>query len=268
MSQPQASPQPRPPSQEQVVARAVCLAGIVVRGYFEQMIQLLDNPALKHAHINLAAKLNGWLKQQGFAKHLTVAEGARLARPFGSWPNELVAERENGCEALGVLLWALSNHPEIPPYDQPFGLPDFDPLIGFPRDELGQPSEATVHQFPRLNPQWLQEQVQLRPVSEIEAVRGTAESWLWRAHLAISQANETPLPEGQDYPSLIAAGAQAAFESGAIPEPQDGDFVLFGKRYVELTPEQVSQAFIIANARNTALQWLGGYATDWDDVSR
>jgi hypothetical protein len=167
-----------------------------------------------------------------------------------------------------VLLWALSNHEAIPGYDEPFGLPDLNPLIGFPSDELGQPSEATLHQFPRLEPKWLQERVQLRPVSDIEAVRGTAESWLWRAHLALSQANDTPLPEGQDYPSLIATGAQAAFESGAIAEPSEGDFVLFGQRYAELAPDQVSQAFVIANARNTALQWLCGYATDWDDVTR
>ncbi|MBI3881428.1 MAG: hypothetical protein HY301_15365 [Verrucomicrobia bacterium] len=257
---------PRPPGQDQVVARAVCLGALVLRGYLEQLIQFLDNPATKHTHIHLAAKLNGWLKQHGFARFLTMKEGTMLAEHFGQWSAAHIDERPRQTEALGVLLWGLSVHANIPTYDTPFDLPDLEPLLGFPNDQLGQPDQLALHAFPRLDPKWLQEKIQLRPPAVVEGLRGSAESWLWRATVAEAERAGTPPPEGQTYASLVTIGANEAFAVGAIPKPQEGDFVLFGKRYAEFTDEQFATARLLADTRSTALHWLAGYATRWDEL--
>jgi hypothetical protein len=237
-----------------------------LRGYLEQLIQFLDSPATKHTHINLAAKLNGWLKQHGFARFLTAREGATLGEPFGQWSLPQIDERPRQTEALGVLLWGLSVHANIPAYDTPFDLPNLEPLLGFPNDQLGQPDQMALHAFPRLDPKWLQEKVQLRPPAVIESLRGSAESWLWRAQVAQAQRAGSPPPEGHTYESLIAIGANEAFSAGAIPKPLDGDFALFGKRYGDLTTEEMATTQSLAATRSTALHWLGGYATEWDEL--
>ena len=54
--------------------------------------------------------------------------------------------------------------------------------------------------------------------------------------------------------------------AGAIPKPVDNDFPLFGKAFANLTEDEMEEASTIAAARRLALDWLCGFATEWDNV--
>jgi hypothetical protein len=53
---------------------------------------------------------------------------------------------------------------------------------------------------------------------------------------------------------------------GAIPEPIDGDFPAFGKAFRELAADEHAAVAATALERLYALNWLCGYASDWDSV--
>lgn len=110
------------------------------------------------------------------------------------------------------------------------------------------------------------EKASLRPDAAVEKARDLAELWHWRARVWKTQQQEPRSTGGVDLQEAVSAAAANAFEKGDIPEPVDGDFPIFGKAYSELSAEEHAEANSIAIERHYALNWLCGYAGDWDSV--
>jgi hypothetical protein len=51
-----------------------------------------------------------------------------------------------------------------------------------------------------------------------------------------------------------------------VPTAIDGDFPAFGKAYSALTEREFVHCAWIAVGRHRALNWLCGYAENWDEV--
>ncbi len=261
------APKPLPPDQPTVIARSLCLGSLILRGVLERLIQSPDDPTNLAAHKELTARLSRWLNEQDFTANFTLDELNGLSQPPGAWDAARLSGQFHRTESLGVLFWALSIHHEMPTYDMPFEPPNLEGLLGWPDDAVANPVDAKLGKFPHIAPNWFKQVAQLRPAPIIAAHRGAAECWQWRAHVAALQRTNVPPPEGQNYEMLIAIAAEEAFEAAAIPRPIERDFPLFQKPFSQLTEDEATQAAAIAASRRIALDWLCGYATEWDNVS-
>jgi hypothetical protein len=257
---------PLPPDQPTVIARCLCLGTLIIRGSLERAMQLTDDPDHAVAFRELALRMSRWLNEQDFTANFTLEELAALSESAGAWTQARLVLQEGASESLGVLLWALSVHQDIPPYDEPFGLPNLESLLGFPASALLDPRDERLQAFPRIGWEWLKQVAQLRPQPVILEQRAAAECWQWRAHVASLQRAGVPPPEGQEYAVMIAIAAEEAHAAGVIPAPVDRDFPLFGKAYAALSDDELAEATALANARRIGLDWLCGYATAWDNV--
>lgn len=104
----------------------------------------------------------------------------------------------------------------------------------------------------------------LRPQPEIDRARSIAETWHWRTRTAqLVRAGRTP-PQGFSAEKIVEVTAGAAHDRGFIPSPVDGDFPAFGKAYRLLSNEELGLKSSIAQERHYALNWVCGYAPDWD----
>lgn len=260
------SPAPLPPDQPTVVSRSLCLASLILRGILERAIQFPTGPELVGAHREFAVRLSQWLNEQDFTANFTLDELAALSQGPGTWdPTHLDAQSRRN-ESLGVLFWALSIHQDFPPYDDPFEPPSLDPLLGWPQGALTHPNDERLRNFPHVGTGWFKQVAQLRPAPVIASKRAAAECWQWRAHVAALQRTGVPAPAGQDYATMIAIAAEEAHAAGAIPKPLEKDFPLFDTPFAKLTDDELAEAATIAAGRRLALDWLCGFATEWDNV--
>jgi hypothetical protein len=257
---------PLPPDQPTVIARCLCLGTLIVRGSLERAMRQADDPEHAAALRELVLRLSRWLNEQDFTANFTLDELAALSEPAGTWTPERLVLQEGASESLGVLFWALSVHQDIPSYDEPFELANLASLLGFPASALLDPRDERLNDFPRVGTEWLKQVAQLRHQPILLAQRAAAECWQWRAHVASLQRSGQSSPTGQPYPVMIAIAAEEAHAAGAIPKPKDGDFLLFGKAYAELSDDELAEATSLANARRVGLDWLCGFATAWDNV--
>lgn len=264
---PDDSASPFPPDEQNVIARVLCLASIFLRGSLEIGIHTASEPEQYSACQEYALRLSTWLNEQDFTAHFTLSELDALSEAPGTWKRELLDAHPRCSESLGLLLWALSAHQNIPPYDNPFEPPHLEPLLGWPSSAFTDPADEQLASFPQINESWLREVVRLRPQQIILNQRATAECWQWRAQVDELQAANVPPPEDMDYPRLIAIAAEEAHASGGIPRPIKNDFPLFGKPFRELSSDERDEAAAIMTARHLALDWLCGYWTEWDNVA-
>ncbi len=144
-------------------------------------------------------------------------------------------------EALAMLLWALGELEELPPWDEP-------------ADHVELAREVDLRQ------------AELREDEELEAALETARLWHWRARTTLLEDDpDVELPERwTSFDQLIAATAMKGFEDGLLPQPRRGDFPAFGKSYRLLDEDQHAVALSIASERHFALAWLNGLSDEWD----
>jgi hypothetical protein len=236
------------PDENETARRALCLGALVMRGKFES-IAASGSSHMVTVHEELATQLNIWLADEGLISSQSTLEKPLVSRALGSWnrqENIDVAWRAN---ALGVILWALSQFEELPPWDT-----QFTPQETIKPLNLFAPTKAFL------------EKVSLRPDVEVEKARDLAELWHWRARTRRLQEDGIMPEDGSDLAETVRRAAAEAHTNGEIPEPIDGDFPAFGKSYSELSQEEYSLATSIAVERHYALNWLCGYASDWDSV--
>ncbi|HEY6169237.1 MAG TPA: hypothetical protein VI454_14435 [Verrucomicrobiae bacterium] len=260
------SPAPIPPDQPTVVARSLCLGSLILRGILERAIQSPAGPEFIGAHREFAVRLSQWLNEQDWTANFTLEELAALSQMPGTWDQTHLDAQNRRIESLGVLFWALSIHQEFPPYDEPFELPNLEPLLGWTQGALTHPNDTRLVNFPHTASGWFKQVTQLRPAPIIASRRAAAECWQWRAHVAALQRTGVPSPTGQDYPTLIAIAAEEAHAAGAIPKPLERDFPLFDQAFGALSEDELAEAATIASGRRIALDWLCGFATEWDNV--
>jgi hypothetical protein len=232
--------------------RALCLAAMVTRAEFEY--RLLERPSQKPQRQSEQQRhndeINQWLKEESLWKELSRRERELLSRPLGSWSEQQIADGQWRKEALCVLAWALGRIRSMPRFDQPADAKELLEAM-----EFMKPAGAVVSR------------AKLVPESEITGARNVAELWLWRARTSRFQRDpkKYPPPSGMSYPDLIRQVSDMAEEKGLF-RAVDHDFPVAGQPYAALPEDEVSELQSIASERLYALNWLCGYAENWDAV--
>ena len=237
--------------------RALCLAVMILRTEFE-MVASLDitlTPAQREA---IADRLTGprayylpWLRSEGLWERLSKSEANQLMLELGGWSRQTCAAHFGDADAAGVLIWTLGLLDELPAYD------------------MATDEGTVLAALPVLRPaRVFIERARSRPEPEILQAREQAQTWLWRARMTMLQREGmTGVPGGssRDLRPAIAAHARELEAQGAFTAI-DRDFPAFGKRYSALSDGEWSLMHQIAYSRLRALNWLCGFASDWDAV--
>jgi hypothetical protein len=232
---------PAPPGQDEVVERVLCIAVTAMLGAV--LANLRDGALDDGKAAQYATEAHRWLRRENLADSLSVGERTLVAKPLEDWSEQEASAVGWHDEAAGVLLWAISAVDELPRYDARFeSIPSLVPLL------------APTADF-RLA-------ASLRPAEELGRARDLAELWHWRSRTTQLRRDG----DGTDVDAVVRQSATSAHAAGSIPEPIDGDFPAFGKAYRDLDGEEYANATAIAMERHRALNWLCGYASEWDNV--
>ena len=249
-----------------MIGRSLCLGALIVRGTLESAIQLANGHADSERFHELTNRLSRWLNEQDFTAQFTIDELDALSSAPGSWTEAQHLMQSDRVEALGILRWSLGIDDAVPNYDHPFPLPDLQSMLGWPANAILSPSQDALSGFPYNGTDLLTGLAELRPLPAFLVQRSAAECWLWRVNMANHQrANPTP-PAGHDYAMMIGIGAEEARSAGAIGRPVKNDFPVQGRPFSEASPTLQTQCGRLAAARHLALNWLCGYASDWDKL--
>ncbi|MDP9255479.1 MAG: DUF4272 domain-containing protein [Actinomycetota bacterium] len=236
---------PVAPDQNAVVDRALCLSAVAMLGAIAAGVE--DGGMDSGQAGEYLKESHRWLIREQLTAALSIRERALLAKALTDWKARDALNAGWRSEALGVLLWALSAFDEMPPYDTRFErLPSFVPLL------------APTADFRRT--------ASLRAAEDIARARDLAELWHWRARTRQLQEADHPQVEGVDLDAVTRQVAEVAHAKGSMPQPIDDDFPAFGKPYRTLDEEQYADLTSAAVERHYALNWLCGYAADWDSV--
>lgn len=237
-----------PPDAQRVAARILCLATVGAMG--DVAIDLEQGRTEPQEADEFLAKLREWRQAEGLTELYSSVERSLIDRPPSTWTPQEVVNATWRQESIGVLLWALSDYEELPPYDSEFAnVAEVVPVL------------ASTEQFVT--------HAVLRPADEIERARDVAELWHWRSRTTqLQNASDAyaSVREEHDLEAIVRDAATHAYEQGDIGHPIGGDFPFFGKAYRELTDDEYARATSIAMERHFALNWLCGYSEDWDET--
>ena len=232
--------------------RALCLAAIITRAEFEYRIleRPEEKPQRQAEQQRHSDEINAWLKEESLWKELSRRERELLSRPLGNWRAQEIADGQWRKEGLCTLAWSLGRVKPLPRFDQPADAKELLEAVEFMR-----PAATFVTR------------AKLLPESEINGARNVAELWLWRARTYRFQRNpqKYPPPSGLSYSDLIRSVADMAEEKGLF-RTLDHDFPVASQPYSTLTEDEVSELQSGASERLYALNWLCGYAENWDAV--
>lgn len=237
--------EPALPDQEAVVERALCVSAIAMLGAIAAGVE--DGSMDEATAAKYLTESHRWLIREKLAGALSKYERTLLAKTLAEWTQ---AERVNAGrrnEAMGVLLWAISAIEELPPYDAQFErLPSVVPMLAPTSGFRGG--------------------ARLRSAEVIAGARGVAELWHWRVRTRQLQERDGQQTDGVDLDAIARQAATLAHAEGSIPPPIDGDFPAYGKAFRALDDDEYSDLTSSAVERHYALNWLAGYASDWDSV--
>jgi hypothetical protein len=240
-----------PPSAMEAATRLVCLTSLGVRSLLEDELPWAWPAGAMVAYARIEA-LRDWLRNERLLGRLSAQESKVMAKPIGGWSAIERAIVSWRIESAGVIAWSLGLLEEIPAYDTAF----HTSLI---RDVVPRTGAATKDFILT---------AEFRPEEEIQDARAAAESWLWRARTTRIQADEdmhtSPTPP-EKYTEYVRSAARQGAANGWFIVVND-DFPAFGKAYADLSLEEYCQASSVAQERLWGLNWICGYARDWDRV--
>lgn len=160
-------------------------------------------------------------------------------------------------EAIQVLMWALGHLPSLPSYDT-------------------KANAEALKQIPKSSPAEFIASASLRDQSEIDRAREIAELWHWRSRTRQLQEEGRPMPltdamksAGLDtYEAVTRAAVRMAVKDGGLPTSTGDDFLVYGKAYKEMTPDEWADVRSITMERHLTLNWLCGFApaNQWDNT--
>jgi hypothetical protein len=233
------------PDQDAIVDRVLCISVVAMLGAIAAGVtdgEMDDDQAAKYV-----AESHRWLRRENLADALSARERALISKSVADWSARETIDASWRSESVGVLLWALSAFDEMPAYDRRFEtLPTLVPLLAPTAEFRGR--------------------AHLRSPEEIAEARERAELWHWRARTRRLQEGGGPEGEIHDLDAVARQCAAFAYAERRIPEPIDGDFPAYGKAFRALDPDEYSAVTWTAAERHYALNWLCGYASDWDSV--
>jgi Domain of unknown function (DUF4272) len=236
---------------ERVARRVLCLAALVQRAKAEYRLRPAPGDVLSASDRPSGAvdkRINSWLSEYGLWASVSSEENVLFEKPFGQWSTQEVADGQWREEAMATLLWALHSDYRMPDYDRPALTTEIEKLAPTPNDAADMLRSS-----------------RLRPRAEISHARDIAELWLWRARTTQLKKEEGLNVKGYNLDEIIAMTAKKAREEGLFV-PVDNDFPALGKPYRQLSESEWQTLRSIATERLYALNWLCGYADDWDKV--
>lgn len=231
-------------SPQQVAYRALALGALVMRGVLEQHERVSRTDQARLANEAGVRGLLAWMRAEKLFKRQSAEEERLFRGALGKWTYDEVTTASWRVEALGTLLWAIQKFEALPPYDTLFDLREaLDPIPFYePTDTF---ADGAV----------------LRPESDIRRARNAAQLWHWRSRLRYAD----PAPgAGMTVPEIIAEAAARAHHQGEIDAPIAGDFPAFDKAFAALDEDEYGRVAATAVERHLALNWVCGYAEDWD----
>jgi hypothetical protein len=233
------------PDQRAVVDRVLCASVVAMLGAIWAAVRegtMGCGEAAKYA-----AESHRWLRRERLADALSIRERSLISKSLTDWSEREAIDAGRRSETVGVLLWALSTYDEMPAYDTPFEtLPDSVPLLA-----------ATAG---------FRSTAQLRSPEEIAGARESAWLWHWRSRIPQPRERNGSDDAGHDADATVREQAAAAYAENRIPEPIDGDFPAYSKAYRVLDAGEYAAIAATSAERHYALNWLCGYAADWDSV--
>ncbi|NDJ51485.1 MAG: DUF4272 domain-containing protein [Chloroflexi bacterium] len=239
---------------DDVAYRALCLGAVIMRGIIETTLRTLkpDSPdnedRLRWSH-QAAVQLNKWLVDEKLYAFFSPTEHALFRKEITTWDAADLRYSSWAVESLGTVMWALEVVQTMPPYDRHF---EVNPLVH------DIPFYKDIGEF-----LW---NAGYRSDRDLRQERATSEVWHWRAEIAKSQKIGAPPPAGLTYEEAIQQQAQHARQRSIIPSPIDGDFPAFQKAYGDANTAEQLQLEAIASYRHFALNWICGFAVEWDDT--
>jgi hypothetical protein len=237
--------EPLAPDQAAVVGRLLCISVVAMLGAIAAA--LAEDTADEGQAAEYVTESHRWLIREKLVDHLSGGERALIAKPLAEWTQQELTNASWRNESLGVLLWALSALDEMPPYDAGFErLPALVPLL------------APTGDF--------RERASLRPPDVIGRARDVAELWHWRARTRQLEERGEPQVAGHDLDAIARQAAALAHADGSMPPTIDEDFPAYGKPYRALDADEYAAVSSSAAERHYALNWLCGFASDWDRV--
>lgn len=232
-----------PPSLDDVVRRAQCVLGLLVRAQIEE--QLEAAPEQAHRWTRTLERLETWLVNERLDPLLTREEAALMHAKWGEWAREDLQAAMWRIEGLGVLLWASGRLERLPPFyeaahsDQVLGAIPFLRAVG---DVLAG--------------------ARLRPPEELDRLRRTAGVWRWRAKTELLHRGGVRPASGEPFEALVRRGAENAGKAGVVLVTL-GDFDAGGRPYTSLSDDEVRMIATVALERGRAAEWLCGRGS-WD----
>lgn len=231
-------------SAESVARRCIVLLAAMQRiGLGESTPSLQgDDPAA------VAYDTREWLRAEGLWEELTPGEAELLGIPYS--PIDLFDIQERGLqtEAFAALAWSLGLINELSDGDRTsYG----EILAGMPA-----PWEKTAP--------WVEAQT-LRPELKIALRREQAEIWEWR--LAMEPIRR--LLKGRELMELETSIVEVVHDGtaqGLLKPGRKGGFSIEGESLTRLQPFALEELHVLAQERLTALNWVCGHGSDWDDA--
>lgn len=233
--------------QKAVAFRALALVALLTRTQLEHGVKADGQRMAGWQRIH--DELGDWMAKEGVDVAVSPSERALLERSLGSWSDDEIFECVWRSEALTALLWAL-------------GMVDPIPDCG------RRVEEAVINpHIPALRPvaPWLAS-ARLRPAEALRAARRTAEPWLWRARTEMARRRGTKPPPGETYEGIVALAMKHALDDGVIAGAVDGDLDVEGTAFAELEQPQFADAYSVSLERLFAMNWVCGFAEDWDQT--
>src|SRR5436309_1396836 len=141
--------------------------------------------------------VKSWFEKYNVSAFLSPKEKDLLGKPAGFWSLQEIVNSSWRAEALGVILWALQQINNVPPYDTQFLAPDVLKRLPMGRE----PAEFVG-------------KVKLRSSTDLSKARDLAELWNWRARTTRIQKGQVNLPPGMMFQQIISNSARQAHKAG------------------------------------------------------
>jgi hypothetical protein len=253
------------PNATEVAGRLLALRSVVAHALAMPTRDLLDDWFTKWTEV----ERNDFTQKSDAAAtaYWTAINRSPIFPYFTAWEREfaktrpLTVSRQRHIEAMWraeaaqVLMWALQLIPQLPSPDEQAG-PGF-----LKSEQLGKPAAFLVS-------------ARLRTEREIAQAREIAELWYWRSRTEQLIRERSPFPQQltkqgfRSFQDLVRAAVTAAHQGGAVQLVVDGDFMVKGKAYSNLSPEELSEVQSISLERHRGLNWLCGEspANEWDST--
>lgn len=243
-------------SPQEVARRAICLAAFITRAkneneFSNRLVGMQSRTIHRMAkrYQKSADKINTWLKSEELWSVLSESEQSLMLTPAGQINRKDLINTSWRIEGLGIILWSLGKIKRISPYDT---MADSDFLEKLP---LFNSTKSFIS-----NAEMISE-------SQIRKARDVAEFWNWRSrtYKILLEPEKHTIPKDISMEDIIQQAAAKGEQDGLF-KAIGNDFPAFNKPYRKVTESEWEELRSIAQERHYALNWLCGFASNWDEI--